>query len=59
MVVQIACGSKRCGDTIGSCAGIVDIGGMYVGGRHKITIFIGPKSVKKGLQCTLFSFLKT
>lgn len=42
MVVQIASGSKRCGDKIGSGGGIVDIGTNVWEGGTQVTIFTRP-----------------
>lgn len=47
MVVQIASGSKRCGDTIGSSGGIVDIGTNVWEGGTQVTIFTRPSQWKK------------
>lgn len=56
MVVQIACWSRRCGDTIGSSGGIVGIRDECVGGRCTNNHFHGTQVGDKGSQRLLFLF---
>lgn len=55
MVVQIPSWLKRCGDTVGSCGGIVGRSGRVWEGDAQM----GDKFVTKGSQCLLFSFPKS